>query len=149
VRIGRRNWVDWTLIALSALGVVTMLPATRRWPAAVQYVGFLLIVIALFWLAALAWFRFWRYGRRDGTPTWRRWISLLACLALSLAMLIPVIAILTFPRFFQWDFEKAWGIASVSALGLGALAARGVRFPLVLGGLATTCVVVLIPRAVL
>ena len=112
-----------------------------------QDIGFCFMVVPLVWLPGLAWWRLVRLRRDQGWSTWRAWVALAGCIALSAALVIPIVAVVAFP--FMWDLLTAWLIVSAAAFFLGLLAGTPVRFPLVLGGGAWVSFVILIPKGVL
>jgi hypothetical protein len=142
------TWTEWVLIGLTTVGVISMLPVTRGWPLAIQDAGFLALVLVLLWCPGLGWWRFARLRRAGGWSSWRVWATLGACVALSAAVAVPFLAILSFGRF-RWDFLSAGYITAAAALILGCLAKWPARFPLMLGGFGMVSFMVLIPKGML
>jgi hypothetical protein len=141
------SWIDWALVALIAIGVISMLPALHRLPMALQDIGFCMLLLAMLACPAIAWWRVLGVVKALGWRKWRVWMSIGGCVALTGAILIPMAGIVLF--FLRWDWLTVWLAASVLALLLGVLAIPPVRFLLTLGGFGMVSLVLLIPKGVL
>jgi hypothetical protein len=140
-----RRRMQWWLAALTIIALLLNAPLARRLPMLVQNFAFQILVFLLVLFIGMAWWQFSRV-RRD-KPGWRMWISLCGCIAFSLSIVIPVLAML--PLSVSWDFLTAWMLTSLVSLLLSPFAAPGVRFPLVLGSFAMLGFVVVIPKGIL
>lgn len=144
---------DWVIAAIAVLAIVGT-AVGHRVAVALEDVSFVALLLVEILFLAIAWWRLMR-GWRGEAARWRIWVGLLGCVAFSLTFLIPMIPILSFsmrlqPRYLGWvDFKAVWLGCCMAGLISGIFAARGVRFPLVFGGLIMAMFVAMIPVAVL
>jgi hypothetical protein len=139
--------MQWSLAALTIIALLLNAPLARRLPMIVQTFSFQVLVFLLVLFIGMAWWQFVRLRRDKAGAGWRVWISLAGCIAFSLSLIIPMLAMLPFS--FSWDFLSAWMLTSLASLLLSVLAAPGVRFPLLLGSFAMLGFVVVIPKGIL
>lgn len=152
MKIQTGQGLDWGLAALSVLAVVGSV-AGHRASLIVEDVSFgtLLVLVLLF--VPMAWCRLVRAWRDGAVARWRVWISLAGCVALSLALASPCIPLLGSilvgmgfgPR---WDYKLLMVSFRSAAFLFGVIAAKKVRFPLMLGGLMLGMVGLILPVGV-
>jgi len=147
--VGRLDWV----LAIATVAAIVGTVAGRRIGQAVEDISFIALLILVILFVAMAWWRFGRAWKNEGTARWKVWVSLAGCVALSLAFglpLIPFIGSLTFGMGFGpgWDYKFLMFGFGVGALVLGMPSARGVRFPLIAGGMLIALVGLILPVGV-
>lgn len=149
---GARDRLASGLGALTLAAVVSTVGGSRI-STTVGDIGFVVLVVLIVVFVVMAWWRFGRSRKDGGTTRWRVWVGLGGCVALSLALATPLI-----PFFFffvlrwgfgpRWDFKMLMLGFSLAAVLLGFLGARGVRFPLIAGGLVLGSLALLLPVGV-
>jgi hypothetical protein len=152
----RTGMVNGILALITIVALVPMSRVGNRLPMLVQDIDFGLVLALLISFPGLAWWRLVRAVRHDSVVRWRVGISVAGSIALSLSILIPVLAVLL-PFFgptgmsllLRWDFLSIWMIVSLAAFLLGVLSVSGVRFALLMGGFAMSSFVILLPKGVL
>jgi len=125
----------------------------HRLSIAVENVSFVSLLVLLVLFVAMAWWRLRRAWRDEAVTRWMVWISLAGCVALSLAFglpLIPFLGSFAFGMGFgpQWDYKLLMFGFGVAALVLGVPSARGVRVPLIAGGILIALVGLILPVGV-
>jgi len=149
----RRPWLSWEWW-FGALIITCLILSSRLGhglPQALQNVAQLVVLSTPLLLTVMAWVQFALARKKAHDPRWRLRLSLLGCIALSLALAIPLVVIF-FAMIFLLDWTRlaVWCLASsLLALLAGSLGARSVRFPLIFGGLVMVGLVVIIPLGVL
>ncbi len=116
---------------------------------AVQDVAQLFLLALPFLLVAMSWVGFVSARSDQRVSRSRVWISLVGCVALIVALMIPLLVIL-FPFRLDWLRLAIWcfGSSFLALLG-GVLGARPARFPLIFGGLVMGGLVIIIPLGIL
>lgn len=148
----RHRRAEWTLGGLTVAAILSTVLGHRFLILVVENVGFVVLLVLAVLFMVMAWWRFVRARSSDGVR-WRMWVSLAGCVSLSLAFAIPLI-----PFFFsfvlrwgfgpQWDFKGLMLAFSLASLLVGTLAARLVRFPLVVGGFVIAIIALILPVGV-
>jgi TRAP-type mannitol/chloroaromatic compound transport system permease small subunit len=118
-----------------------------RLPRLIPYVASLVLFTMPLILVFLSWQHLGRAWRSGENQRWRVWVSVAGCVAFSIALAVPcLVALLT----LNW---LTWSIACLGAgmltLLAGVFAARGLRFPLILGGATVVSLVILTPIGIL
>jgi hypothetical protein len=95
----------------------------------------------------MSWAGFELLRRGKAEARWKMGIALLGCVALSVALAIPFLVIFVHLSYTRW----AGGIlgSSVVAIFSGMFAPRGLRFPLIFGGLMMGGLLFIIPVGIL
>lgn len=134
-----RGWrLNWALGTLTIVAIVGTLEGSRV-ALVVEDVSFAALLVLMVLYLVMAWWRLRQAWRKEATARWKAWTSLAGCMALSAAYALPLT-----PFFYwfvlRWGFGPRWdykmmmfGFGLASFL-LGVVAARGVRFPLIVGG---------------
>lgn len=141
---------QWGISVVALLALVGT-AVGHRFAIVVEDVSFALVLLVEVLLLATSW---WRLARtwREEAARWRVWLGLAGCVMFSLTFVIPAIPMFFF--FMRWqpqnvDFRALWLGFSIAVLVAGVLAARRVRFPLIVGGMVMSIVMLMIPVAVL
>jgi hypothetical protein len=113
----------------------------------VQNVAFLVVISLPLLLTAMSWVELKIAWRDESISRWRIWASCCGCVALSFALVVPIIVVFLTLSWLSWP---AWCFsAGLVALFAGIVAARSVRFPLFFGGLMIGSLVFIVPVGVL
>jgi len=134
-----RNRLDW-LLGIATLAAIIGTVFGHRVSLRLEDVSFGLLLILIVQFVGMAWWRLARAWKHQETSHWRIWVSLVGCVALSLAFALPLIPFL-FSIVLHMGFGPRWDYKLLmlgfggAALVIGVVAAKGVRFPLVAGGL--------------
>ena len=154
-----RGWPKWVWI-LACFIVLSILASSRfgqRLPRGLQDDAFLIVLASPVLFIPLAWMQS-ATARSDGDmPRWRVSVSLFGCVALSVALAIPL-----FLMFFgfmipldwlfvvplNWFFFLPLGSSALAML-CGICGAKPARFSLFFGGLTLGCLVIIIPKGIL
>ena len=130
-------------VALGVLTVAAIVGVTlgRRLSIHVEDVSFLILLMLAILFVPIVWVRYGHASMDGGIARWRIWLSRAGCLMLSLAVALPCI-----PFFFylvlrsgtgpSWNYKMLMVGLGLGALLSGIVAAKGVRPPLIFGGLA-------------
>jgi hypothetical protein len=144
-----RRWPRWEWIVgtLSVLSLASSSRLGHHLPMIVKD-GALLFLLGLpFILATMSWVGFKTVQRDDKIARWRVGASFCGCIALSLALMIPLLVVfftLDYTRWAVWIFGS--GVVSLLA---GIFAPKAIRFSLLFGGLIMSSLVVMIPVGIL
>jgi hypothetical protein len=152
VRTGLNRRLEWVLGALTVAAVVLTGQGHRRLSIVAEDTGFGALVVLAVVFVAMAWWGLLRAWKDREVTRWRAWLSLAGCIALFLAfamLWIPMLFFFWGRGFMDWDNRTLWIVSALLALLAGVLGARPTRFPLILGGLMMTSVVMMIPGGVL
>ncbi len=148
-----RSWARWEWI-FGAFIIVSLIASSRlghRLPMILQNFAQLVVICAPLLLTMMSWVRLARVRNDGSVSRWRFRVSFLGCVALSFALLIPLVVIffsMLFP--FDWLRLAIWSLASsLVALLAGCFGAGSMRFPLILGGLVMGGLVVIVPVGIL
>ena len=151
VKTGFNRRVEWVLGALTVAALVLSARGHRTLSVVAEDAGVVGLIVLGIVFVVMAWWTCIRGWRDREASRWRVWISLLGCIAFSVAFAMPWISMFFFvgPGFMRWDIRTLWIASSLVALFGGVLGARATRFPLVAGGLMMTCFVLMIPAVIL
>jgi len=145
----RNEWPSW-IWGFGFLIVVSLIASSRlggSLPFGARNAAGFVILLAPIFLLAMSWAGFVILRRDSIRFVWRMWVALVGCVALSAAIAIPVLVILLgldYLRLVIWIFG-----CGVVAFVSGLLAPRLLRFPLILGGLVMSGLVLIIPIGIL
>jgi len=148
-----RSWARWEWI-FGVLIIVSLIASSRlghRLPMILQNFAQLVAICAPLLLTMMSWVRLARVRKDGSVSRWRFRVSFLGCVALSFALLIPLVVIF-FSMLFPLDWLRLaiWSLASsLVALLAGCFGAGSMRFPLILGGLVMGGLVVIVPVGIL
>src|SRR4249920_3767207 len=130
----RKRWPRWEWVVVS-LTIVSLVASSRlghRLPMAVQNATFLFLISLPLILVTMSWVGFKTIRRNEDVARWRIWTSFCGCVALSFALVIPVLVV-----FLRLDYTR-WVICIIGSgmvsLLAGICGPRSVRFPLLFGG---------------
>lgn len=139
--------LEWILGSLTIVSLVASSRLGDGLPMVVKDVTFLFLICLPLILVTMSWVGFKTILRSDTVPRWQIWTCFCGCVALSLALVIPLLVVLLTLVYTRWAI---WIIGSglVSFLA-GICGPRSVRFPLLFGGLIMSGLVFLIPIGVL
>jgi hypothetical protein len=148
----RHRRSEWILGGLTVAAILSTVLGHRFLMLVLENVGFVVLLVLAVLFVVMAWWRFVR-TRNSDKVRWRVWVSLAGCVSLSLAFAIPLILFLfsfVLPWGFgpQWDFKMLMLAFGVASFLVGTLAARLVRFPLVVGGFVMAIVALILPVGV-
>jgi hypothetical protein len=144
--LGRPRW-QWIVGSLIVISLVSSSRPGQRVPMIVQWVAFYFLLSMPLILAAMSWAGFKRVRLDKTVSRWRIWICFCGYVALSVALVIPLLVMFLSLAYTEWSI---WILgSSVVALLAGIFAPRTVRFPLFFGGLVTGGLVVIIPIGIL
>jgi hypothetical protein len=144
--------LEWAIATLTIVVIVLNTRPRLFLPTIMREADEIALLVLAPFFAAMAWWRFMSARREGSIPRWRIWISLCGCIALSLAIVVPVFAVGMPDRLIfalPWDFAPVWHVSGAISLLASVLAARKMRFPLVLGGLVVVLIMLLLPSPVL
>jgi hypothetical protein len=140
----RWDWIAWPLIIVLLLSFWN---PGHRLPAAMRSGAFLALVCMPFLLVGMSWASLAALLRKGNGSRWRLWICLSGCVALSLALLIPLLVLFLGLPASEWFI---WCLASsMVALVAAFFAPRSLGFPLFFGGLIMSGLVFLTPMGIL
>jgi hypothetical protein len=146
VRHWSRRW-EWIVGSLTIVSLVASSRLGHRLPVVVQDATFLFLVCLPLILVTMSWVGFKTVLRNETVARWRIWTCFCGCIALSLALLIPLLVVLLTLDYTRWVI---WIIgAGMVSLLAGICGPRSVRFPLLFGGLIMSGLVVIIPVGIL
>jgi len=150
--VGSGRRLDWTLGILTLAAIVGTAQG-RRIALIVEDVSFVILLVLVVVFVAMAWWRFVRAWRSGETARWKVWISLVGCVALSVAFGLPCIPFfgsLVMGMGFgpRWDYKMLMFGFGLAALLAGVFSAKRVGFPVILGGLIVAIVGLLLPVGV-
>jgi hypothetical protein len=134
-------------VALGVLTVAAILGVTlgRRLSIHVEDVSFLVLLMLAAVFVIIGWLRYGHATVDGRTARWRIWLSQAGCLTLSLAVGLPFIPFFLY-LFLRsgtgpgWNYKMLMLRLGLAALLSGTVAAKGVRVPLIFGGLAIAIV---------
>jgi hypothetical protein len=145
----RHWWPQWEWI-VGSLTIVSLVASSRlgnRLPMVVKDVTFLFLLSLPLILVTMAWVGFKTLHRNEDVARWRIWTCFCGCVALSLALVIPLLVVFLTLDYTRWVI---WIIGSgMISLLSGICGPRSVRFPLLFGGLIMSGLVVIIPVGIL
>jgi len=140
----RWDWIVWPLIIVA---LHSFWNPGHRLPAAMVSGAFLALVCVPFLLVGMSWASLASLRRGGNGSRWRLWICLSGCVALSSALLIPLLVLFFGLPATQW---LIWCLAaSTVALVAAFFAPRSLRFPLFFGGLIMGGLALLTPMGIL
>ena len=151
VKTGLNRRVEWVFGAFTVVAVVLTAQGHRLFSVVAEAVGVVGLVVLSVIFVVMAWLSGVRAWRDREVSRWRVWLSLVGCIAFSLAFAMPWISMFFFvgPGFMRWDIRTLWIASSLITVFAGVLGARTTRFPLIAGGLMMTWFVLMIPVSVL
>ena len=151
MKTGLNRRVEWVLGTLTVAAVVLTAQGHRRFSIVAEDTGVVGLVVLAIVFVVMTWWRGVRAWRDREVSRWRALISLVGCIAFSLAFAMPWISMFFFvgPGFMRWDIRTLWIGSSLITVFAGVLGAGTTRFPLITGGLMMTWFVLMIPVAVL
>ena len=145
----RRRWPrwEWTVGILILLSLVALSRLGHGLPRFAQWAAFCFIFFLPLIFATMSWVGFGRVRKDGNVSRWRIWLCFCGCVALSLALLMPLLVIVLTLDYTRWSI---WILgSSVVALLAGIFGTRSTRSPLVFGGLIMGSFVVMIPVGIL
>jgi len=140
----RDDWIVWPLIIVA---LHSFWNPGHRLPAAMVSGAFLALVCVPFLLVGMSWTSFASLWRGENGSRWRLWICLSGCVALSSALLIPLLVLFLGLPASRWLIGCV--TASMVALVAAFFAPRSLGFPLFFGGLIVAALALLTPMGIL
>jgi hypothetical protein len=145
----RNRWHRWEW-TVGSLTIVSLLVSSRlghHLPIVVLDIAFLFLLSLPLILVTLSWVAFSNVLRDETVARWRIWTSFCGCVALSFALVIPLLVVFLTLDYTRWVI---WVIGSgIVSLVAGFCGPRSIRFPLLFGGLIMIGMVVVVPVGIL
>jgi hypothetical protein len=149
----KRWWARWEWI-FGPIIIVSLVSSSRlghRLPMFLQNSAFLVVIYLPPLLTAMSWVGLAVARKNGNVSRWRLWVSILGCVALSFALVIPL-SVISLSFLLPWDWLQLayWCLASsLIALLAGCFSAKSTRFPLIFGGLVMGGLVFIVPVGIL
>jgi len=145
--------LDWGLAVVTVLAAIGSVQRGSRIALIVENVSFVTLLVLIYLLFAMAWWRLRCTWMDQAFARWRTWTSLAGCVAFSVGLGLPTVVVLGSifvgmgfgPR---WDYKLLMFGFGLAAFLLGIVAVKNVRFPVMLGGLMVSVVALILPQGV-